>query len=438
MSNKTFIPAFRAKVGDWQYYICIMKYAEVARQVQFAYELGGNAELGNLIQRGITARTKEITDYLLKSEHRFLGSLIIAAWGGDPSYQDITMEDPDGLLKGIDKSFGILTFDGTQSYFALDGQHRLKAIKDALKKKPELGLEDICVLLVSHFDTEDGRVKTRRLFTNINRNAKITSAAENIALDEDYGISIITRRLLDNHDFLGQEGVVKVFQKQGEEGELTLAGSNIQKTDPKAFTTISVLHEWLKDLAFELPKTITDKGVRPTEDDLEVAYGVISIRINELVDSCGDLRSKLKDAASARDVRAPKDHEPEGHAFMRPVIQRAVVRTLRQIMDQKILTWTEVLSRIAKLSWKISDAPWISVYSGTSEDETGKMLAGKENSNLLSELIRCHIAPQSKQAIKKARREYKDIRGQAYPFTEEQLFENLGAEEEPQVSTESV
>jgi DNA sulfur modification protein DndB len=53
-------------------------------------------------------------------------------------------------------------------------------------------------------------------------------------------------------------------------------------------------------------------------------------------------------------------------------------------------------------------------------------------------LIRCHIAPQSKQAIKKARREYKDIRGQAYPFTEEQLFENLGAEEEPQVSTESV
>jgi DNA sulfur modification protein DndB len=194
MSNKTFIPAFRAKVGDWQYYICIMKYAEVARQVQFAYELGGNAELGNLIQRGITARTKEITDYLLKSEHRFLGSLIIAAWGGDPSYQDITMEDPDGLLKGIDKSFGILTFDGTQSYFALDGQHRLKAIKDALKKKPELGLEDICVLLVSHFDTEDGRVKTRRLFTNINRNAKITSAAENIALDEDYGISIITRQ----------------------------------------------------------------------------------------------------------------------------------------------------------------------------------------------------------------------------------------------------
>lgn len=70
MSNKTFIPAFKAKVGDWQYYICIMKYAEVARQVAFAYELGSNTDLETMIQRGISERTKEITEYLLKSEHR--------------------------------------------------------------------------------------------------------------------------------------------------------------------------------------------------------------------------------------------------------------------------------------------------------------------------------------------------------------------------------
>ena len=31
MSNKTYIPAFEAAVGDWKYYICKMKYAEVDR-----------------------------------------------------------------------------------------------------------------------------------------------------------------------------------------------------------------------------------------------------------------------------------------------------------------------------------------------------------------------------------------------------------------------
>ena len=244
MANKTFIPAFSAKVGDWEYYICIMKYAEVARQVGFAYELGGNADLSTMIQRGISARTKEITEYLVHSPHRFLGSLIVAAWGGSPEYTPIAMDDPDGLLSGIDRGFGVLTFDGTQQYFALDGQHRLKAIKDAIKADPEIGKEDVCVLLVSHFDTEDGRTKTRRLFTNINRNAKVTTSAENIALDEDYGINILTRRFLTDHEFLKRDGVVLVFTKHGEEGELSMAGNSIPKTHPKALTTISVLNAY--------------------------------------------------------------------------------------------------------------------------------------------------------------------------------------------------
>lgn len=72
MSNKTLIPAFRATVGDWEYYLCLMKYAEVARSIQFAYELGGNKDLSTMIQRGISERTTEIRDYLLNNKHHFL------------------------------------------------------------------------------------------------------------------------------------------------------------------------------------------------------------------------------------------------------------------------------------------------------------------------------------------------------------------------------
>lgn len=167
MSNKTFIPAFQCSVGDWKYYICMMKYGEVARQVNFAYELGSNSELGQLIQRGISARTKGITEYLLKSRHRFLGGLVVAAWGGEPTYTPLSMDDPEGMLKGLDREFGVLTFDGTQAYFVLDGQHRLRAIKDALRQNPELGKEDICVLIVTHYDNNEGRMRTRRLFSNM-------------------------------------------------------------------------------------------------------------------------------------------------------------------------------------------------------------------------------------------------------------------------------
>jgi hypothetical protein len=122
MSNRTLIPTFQRRVGNWKYYICTMKYGEVARQVNFGYEMGGNTELSRLIQRGLTDRTKAITEYLLKSDHRFLGALVIAAWGGEPQYTPLIMEDPEGMLKGIDDAFGVLTFDGTQRYYALPDQ----------------------------------------------------------------------------------------------------------------------------------------------------------------------------------------------------------------------------------------------------------------------------------------------------------------------------
>ncbi len=170
--TKTLIPAFEAKVGDWEYFICIMKYAEVANNVHFAHEIKANEDYSTIVQRGLSDRAAAIKEYLLKSEHRFLGAIIVAVYGGNPNYIPVSMEDPDGMLSGLDRQFGVLTFDGSQSYFALDGQHRLKAIKDAVRQKPELGADDIAVIVVSHFETAEGNRRTRRLFTNINRNPK--------------------------------------------------------------------------------------------------------------------------------------------------------------------------------------------------------------------------------------------------------------------------
>jgi DNA sulfur modification protein DndB len=417
MSNKTFIPAFQCTVGDWKYYICMMKYGEVARQVNFAYELGTNEELGQLIQRGISARTKGITDYLIKSPHRFLGSLVVAAWGGEPEYTRLSMDDPDGMLNGLDKEFGVLTFDGTQQYFALDGQHRLKAIKDAIKVNPEIGKEDICVLLVTHYDTTDGRLRTRRLFTNINRNAKVTGAAENIALDEDDAFAVLTRRLLEEHEFLSQPGRVRVILAQGMEGELKLASGSVPKTDATAITTFTVLYDMIHSLAWDQPSVLLDLTRRPPESVLDDAYKVVSARLDQLLRSCGDVQKRLEACSSARELRAPKDAEGSGHPFMRPVIQKAIARVASQLMVQKSIDWDLFLDRLSNLPWQLSEAPWTAVFSV----DGGKMLSGKENTLLLEELLKVHISPASMQNIKRARKNYKDVRGVNYPIADSEL-----------------
>jgi DNA sulfur modification protein DndB len=133
-------------------------------------------------------------------------------------------------------------------------------------------------------------------------------------------------------------------------------------------------------------------------------------------------------AANARDVRAPKNNEGAGHAFMRPVVQKAVARVVKHIVGQKVLSWEESMDRLSKLDWEISKTPWVAVYEPTSQ----KMLAGKDFNELLFDLLLCHLAPPSKQAIKKARKEFKDIRNFQYPVSEEDLCVRLlGSEDEP-------
>ncbi|MGW4802554.1 DNA sulfur modification protein DndB [Kitasatospora sp. NPDC004272] len=422
MPSKTFVPAFEAKVGNWTYYSCLMSYAQVAREINFAHELGGNRDLGTMIQRGVGDRTEKITEYLLTNENRFLGALIIAVWGGDPKYHSVSMDaDDQAVLQGLDRNFGVLTFDGTQQFFALDGQHRLKAIKEAIKQNPELGREDINVIVVPHFDTEEGRQRTRRLFTNINRNAKSTNLQENIALDEDDSFAILTRRLLDEDDFLKREKVVLVFSKVGQDGELVLAQRSINASSP-AWSTIGVLYDVAKEIGYDLPCTSDQSNQRATDELLDQSYEVLTVRLRELLDACGNLRQRYLASVSPKDLRAPKGRDGAGHPFMRPAIQVQVARVVRHILEQGSLEWPELMKRLSALDWKMTSAPFSSMWIETPEGTKtkGKMASG--NNQLLYDLLQVHLAPRSKAQISRALRAYADVMKTKYPVPAEELY----------------
>jgi len=332
------------------------------------------------------------------------------------------MDDPEGMLSGLDQGFGVLTFDGTQQYFALDGQHRLRAIKDALKEDPNLGKEDICILMVTHYDTSDGKQRTRRLFTNINRNAKQTDASENIALDEDDSFAILTRRLVDEHDFLKQENRVRVILSTTEDGGIKLATNSVPKSDARALTTFTVLYDLLQYLSYDQSSAIRNKTRRPDDATLDTAYSTLSARLDDLLKNCGDIRNRLENATSARDVRAPKNAEANGHPFMRPVVQKAVAKTLSEIRQQDLAPWDVLMKRLGEFDWKLGVAPWDAVFSLGGN----KMLTSPDNTDLLRELLHAHLAPATKQGITRARKKYKDLLNKTYPVSQETLEARIG------------
>ncbi|MEU9890134.1 DNA sulfur modification protein DndB [Sphaerisporangium sp. NPDC051011] len=428
MPSKTVVPAFQARVGNWTYYSCLMSYAAVAREINFAHELGGNKDLGTMIQRGVGVRTTEITNYLLTNKNRFLGAIIVAVWGGEPNYIPVEIEksvENLGVLDGMDRNFGVLTFDGTHQFFALDGQHRLRAIKDAVKRDPELGREDINVIVVPHFDDAEGRRRTRRLFTNINRNAVKTTAGENIALDEDDGFAILTRRLLDEHAFLKRDDVVQVFSKQGSDGELRLAGRSVG-VNGTAWTTIGVLYDFLTELGFGLDSSMNHISQRATDEVLDESYDIIVQRVDELLAVCGDLRNRYLASSAPRELRAPKGRDGEGHAFMRPVVQMQVVKAARHIIEQNLINWPTLLDRLERLDWRIIAAPFSSVWLETPDGaRKGKMITAKENAQLLYELLLVHLAPSSRAQIERAIRSYRQLKNSRYPVTPDDLAQRL-------------
>lgn len=217
-------PALCSQMGSWRYYVTKMNARELANNVKLASEIYDDRsfdfdpniqrtldeEIQRILRKGRVR--EEIAEYLKRQPGRFFSSIVVAALDGNPMFYpvDIT-EDPQFALfrdnKQLNQAFGVLVFDGEEKYYALDGQHRLSAIKTLLDQTDPLSdgvPEDfendefsVIVIVPGQEDANETFMqKYRRLFSNLNRYAKPTDQATNIVMDEDDTVAILTRRLI--------------------------------------------------------------------------------------------------------------------------------------------------------------------------------------------------------------------------------------------------
>ena len=234
-------PALKARMGTWDYYIIKMKMKDLVKEVDFASRLYDSKTLDEAIQRTLNeGRVKsEIVNYLARRTDRFFSSLVVAALGGNPTFTPVRITDDErfAVLKAgnVDEAFGVLTFNGGQRYYALDGQHRLKSIKtlieggsDDVPPLPAGFLEEevsVIMLVRDEEDDEEFLRSYRRLFSSLNRYAKPTDQDTNIIMDEDDWVAILTRRLLTEHDFFLWKG------RALESPKLKTKGKNLRSGD---------------------------------------------------------------------------------------------------------------------------------------------------------------------------------------------------------------
>ena len=190
------IPAIRAKIGDWDYYVSTLTFDQVSKFVsRVDDELHKSNSLKDLIQRSITENYISIKKYILNEQELFFNSLVLAVYDEYPDWSEIEFKYDDIETYKM----GILNFPGKHKIFPVDGQHRVEGIKAALLESPELGSQTISVIFIGHKNDESGMRRTRRLFSTLNRYAKPVTWDDIIALDEDDAIAIVTRELLEEH-----------------------------------------------------------------------------------------------------------------------------------------------------------------------------------------------------------------------------------------------
>ncbi len=346
------IPALKAKIGDWDYYVSTLTFEQVSKFVSKIDEhLHKSESLKDLIQRSITNNYLSIKEYIINQPSVFFNSLVLAVYDEYPKWQEIEFKYDNGETYQM----GLLDFPGNHKIFPVDGQHRVEGIKAALKENPELKDQQIAAIFIGHKNDELGKQRTRRLFTTLNRYAKPVSLDDSIALDEDDSVAITTRYLLEEYDlFTGQR---VIYAK----------GKNIPLNNKEALTSIITLYQAnieLFNVFFErkFNKKPTRKRItkylkfRPSEEEIEEFKFFC-------IEYWGAFKSNLSFISEylnlTLNASAPfRNNESGGNLIFRPIGLLPFVKASLTIYKREEKTFAQIIKQFNKINFNIDSKPW--------------------------------------------------------------------------------
>jgi DNA sulfur modification protein DndB len=191
-------------MGENEFYCSVLTYGEAARLIQFVEDVddwSADTDPEAKIQRRLNvARVeREMVPYLLNVPDHFYSALTVEIRPAMTEGFDghLPFEPAGGSITG-GMVWGQIILDGTETLYALDGQHRLKSIQLAIRQRPELAREQIPVIFVPHRSQR----RSQLLFSDLNRFAKSPSKSISLLFSHRDPVVTLAKTLMERVDFL--------------------------------------------------------------------------------------------------------------------------------------------------------------------------------------------------------------------------------------------
>lgn len=345
--------AIKGQMGIWRYYVSAFSFEQVCKVVSpITDEISNSKSYSNLLQRSITDNVKNITDYLLNQSERMFNALVLAVYDGSPEWFELDVQVEDYSTFSV----GVLELKGGEIIFPVDGQHRVAGIKEAVKENPALKDEKVPIILIGHENSNEGKKRTRRLFSTLNRRAKRVNDNEIIALDEDDVVAIATREMAENHVLFSGSRLTDYKNK------------NIPSQNGLAFTSILTLYEINKYLFDEYAR---EKGMNKVQKERYLLYRPEDKDVTEFVEKTKcfwdlfmhnipliDEFVKLSDeAVLSKELRSKNG----GNLLFRPIALSQFVIAIMEYKKRKGVKLENSIQQLAKIPMIIQERPWKNV-----------------------------------------------------------------------------
>jgi DNA sulfur modification protein DndB len=393
-------------MGSTVYYQAVMRTEELAATVGAAMDF---REFDQFLAHEKMQRTmnearveQSIVPYLVNSADRFFGSIIVLVYRPKEfifeSLGEIGGVTLPAAYRHLSSEVGSLIIDGGD-LFALDGQHRLHALRTIVTRErtPHLDLpivgpyknaiksDQLSVIFLPF----DGAAKARRIFNKVNRYAKPTTTSTNILTSEDDGIYIITRCVASLDDPTGFDSDVEPpIPHKMSNGELAtqLEGASMRANSRQLFTlelvskAVDAICDATKQPPLDEPTTI----VRPADDVLRAAYEECAGWWDALVGGFEPYRVALEDPAS---IPAMRGHDEVYSVAMRPNGQEALIRGLMDAHAMTGLSADELVERLNKVPLGFMHPMWDGILLGGGAHRIRVLGYSKLASELVTYLI---------------------------------------------------